>query len=182
MRVIDREQAKTVAGFNSTTRANARLLALTHGKYLHRFFWGSVGGARKALYSMSPRGAELAGVPYRRPRHGQDQVLAVDSLSAHQLEVNEIYCTVKYRPLPDGAKLVFKNRLTARSFRTDTPRLKVKPDCYRSLSKWIALLKASRYGGEKCKRISNTPPRAFSPESSMHHRFGSWWSRPPSPE
>ena len=29
MRVIDREQAKCVAGFGSTTRANNRLLALT---------------------------------------------------------------------------------------------------------------------------------------------------------
>jgi hypothetical protein len=106
MRVIDREQAKIVAGFGSTTRANARLLALTQAGFLHRFFWGTVGGARKSLYSLSLRGATLAGVPYRRPRRGQDQVIAVDSLAAHQLEINEIYCTFKYRPLPGSAQFI----------------------------------------------------------------------------
>jgi hypothetical protein len=106
MRVIDREQAKLVAGFGSTTRANARLLALTQAGFLHRFFWGSVGGARRSMYSLSPRGAAEAGVPYRRPRRGQGQVLAMDSFSAHQLEVNQIYCTLKYRSVPDGAKFI----------------------------------------------------------------------------
>jgi hypothetical protein len=106
MRVIDREQAKVVAGFGSTTRANARLLALVQAGYLRRFFWGTVGGARKSLYSLSPLGAELAGVPYRRPRHGKDEVLATDAFSAHQLEVNEIYCTLRYHPLPPQAKFI----------------------------------------------------------------------------
>lgn len=106
MRVIDREQAKIVARFGSTTRVNARLLALTDAGYLHRFFWGTVGGARKSLYSLSARGAALAGVPHRRPRSAKDQVLATDSFSAHQLEVNEIYCTLKYQPLPNGAKFL----------------------------------------------------------------------------
>ena len=95
MRVIDREQAKVVAGFGSTTRANARLLALTRARFLHRFFWGTVGGARRSLYSLSAHGAAQAGVPYRRPRRGQGEVLATDSFSAHQLEVNEMYCTLK---------------------------------------------------------------------------------------
>ncbi|HEY3826225.1 MAG TPA: hypothetical protein VGL82_16780 [Bryobacteraceae bacterium] len=63
MRVVDREQAKIVAGFRSTTRANTRLLGLTELGYLHRFFWGSVGGARKGLYALSAKGAALAGVP-----------------------------------------------------------------------------------------------------------------------
>ena len=40
MRVIDREQAKTIAGFGSTTRVNARLLALVRAGLLRRFlFW-----------------------------------------------------------------------------------------------------------------------------------------------
>jgi hypothetical protein len=101
MRVIDREQAKVVAGFHSTTRANARLLALTNAGFLRRFFWGSVGGARKALYALSLRGAQIAGVSYRRPRRGQNQVLAADSLAAHQLGINEIYCVLKYPLVPD---------------------------------------------------------------------------------
>lgn len=106
MRVVDREQAKLVGGFGSTTRVNTRLLALAQAGYLRRFFWGTVGGARKALYSLSERGADAAGVPHRRPRRGQNETLAVDSRSAHQLEVNEVYCILKYRPLPDGARFV----------------------------------------------------------------------------
>jgi hypothetical protein len=106
MRVIDREQAKVVAKFGSTTRANARLLMLSQAGYLRRFFWGSVGGARKALYALSPRGAEIAGVPDRGPRRHRDHVLAADYFSMHQLSVNELYCTLKYRPLPSGVNFV----------------------------------------------------------------------------
>jgi hypothetical protein len=107
MRVIDREQAKVVAGFHSTTRANARLLALTKAGFLRRFFWGSVGGARKALYALSLRGAQIAGVPYRRPRRGQNQILAADSLAAHQLGMNEIYCALKYPLVLDHCAVKF---------------------------------------------------------------------------
>ncbi len=107
MQVIDREQAKVIAGFTSTTRANARLLALTQAGYLRRFFWGTVGGARKALYALSPQGAAVAGVPYRGPRRARDQVLAMDLFTLHQLETNELYCMLKYRPVPnDHVKLI----------------------------------------------------------------------------
>jgi len=106
LRIVDREQAKIVAGFGSTTRANARLLALTKARFLHRFFWGTVGGARRALYSLSSRGAALAGVPYRRPRRGQGQVLAMDSWSAHQLEVNDVYLILKFQPFPTDSRFI----------------------------------------------------------------------------
>jgi hypothetical protein len=106
MRVIDREQAKIVAGFRSTTRANARLLALKQAGFLRRFFWGGIGGARKALYALSPRGADVVGVPDRGPRRGRDQVLAADFFSMHQLQVNEMYCTLKYASLPNEARFV----------------------------------------------------------------------------
>ena len=43
MRVIDREQAKQAAGFTSTSRVNARLLALTGAGLLRRFFIGTIG-------------------------------------------------------------------------------------------------------------------------------------------
>src|SRR6202044_313971 len=102
-RVIDREQAKLVAAFGSTTRANARLLALTNAGFLRRFFWGEVGGARKALYALSPRGANVVGAPDRGPRRSRGQVLAADFFSMHQLRVNDLYCTLKCRPLPTDA-------------------------------------------------------------------------------
>ena len=100
MRVFDREQAKCIAGFGSTTRANSRLLLLTRTSFLRRFFLGTVGGARKALYALSPKGAALVGVPYRGPRRATDQTLAGDFFTAHQLRINDVYCLVKYRPIP----------------------------------------------------------------------------------
>jgi hypothetical protein len=100
MRVIDREQAKCVAGFGSTTRANNRLLLLTRTGFLKRFFLGTVGGARKALYAVSPKGAALAGAPYRGSGRTGDHTLAVDLFATHQLSINQVYCLVKYRPIP----------------------------------------------------------------------------------
>src|ERR1035441_3823400 len=98
MRVIDREQAKVVAGFTSTTRANARLLALTRAGLLRRFFLGTTGAGQKALYALSAKGAQLVGVPLRAPRRRMDETLLADYVVQHQLIVNEIYCAVKYRP------------------------------------------------------------------------------------
>jgi hypothetical protein len=95
MRVVDREQAKTVAGFGSTSRANARLLALTRAGLLRRFFLGS-GGGRKALYALSPKGAQVVGVSAHGPRRPLDALLVADYFVGHQLAVNEFYCAVKY--------------------------------------------------------------------------------------
>ncbi len=99
MRVVDREQAKIVAGFGSTSRANVRLLALTRAGMLRRFFLGS-GGGRKALYVLSSKGAQAAQVPCRGPRRPQDAVLVADYFVGHQLAVNAIYCTLKYGVIP----------------------------------------------------------------------------------
>src|SRR5579863_3232566 len=74
MRVIDREQAKCVAGFGSTTRANDRLLGLTRAGLLRRFFLGTKAGGKKAIYALSPNGAKLVDVPLRRPRRKQNEV------------------------------------------------------------------------------------------------------------
>jgi hypothetical protein len=100
MRIVDREQAKCVAGFGSTTRANTRLLALTNARLLRRFFLGTTASGRKVLYSMSKRGADLVEVPYRGLRRGSDETLITDFFVTHQLLVNEIFCTAKYRPIP----------------------------------------------------------------------------------
>ena len=100
MRIADREQVKYVGGFHSTTRVNARLLALTRAKLLRRFFIGTTHGTRKALYSLSPSGAELVQVPYRGLRRGSDEMLVADFFVAHQLRINDLYCLLKYRPIP----------------------------------------------------------------------------------
>lgn len=122
LRVVDREQAKLVAGFHSTTRANARLLALTRAGLLRRCFLGS-GGGRKALYILSAKGAQLAGVPCRGPRRRNDEMLTTDYFIQHQLTINDLYCSLKhgtppvphvifrrwlafYRPLASGLSLI----------------------------------------------------------------------------
>jgi len=95
MRIIDREQAKIVAGFSSTTRANARLLALVRAGLLRRFFLGTTIAGRKALYALSRKGAELVSVPYRGPRLPNNETFVSNSFVYHQLAINEIYCALK---------------------------------------------------------------------------------------
>jgi hypothetical protein len=99
MRVIDREQAKVVAGFGSTTRANTRLLRLTRAGVLKRMFIGTIGSGQKAIYTISGKGqalveARLPGLPFR-PTHN----LVASPFLLHQLKINEIYLTVKHRAI-----------------------------------------------------------------------------------
>jgi len=77
----------------------SRLLALTRAGLLRRFFLGS-GGGRKALYALSPKGAQAVGVPCRGPRRPQGALLVADNFVQHQLTVNSIYCTLKYGTIP----------------------------------------------------------------------------------
>jgi hypothetical protein len=49
---------------------------------------------------LSQKGAYLVDVPYRGPRRRQDEVLVADYYIAHQLAINEIYCTLKYKAVP----------------------------------------------------------------------------------
>lgn len=100
MRVIDREQAKLIGPFSSTTRANARMLGATKAGLLRRFFIGTNAVGRKALYTLTPKGARVVGSRYQGLQRNQDQFLVGDYFVSHQLAVNEIFCTVKYRPIP----------------------------------------------------------------------------------
>ena len=95
LRIIDREQAKTIAGFGSTPRVNSRLLALTRAGLLRRFFLGTTAGGTKALYAVSREGAELAGIPHRGLRRRNNEMLVADSFVHHQLAVNDFYCNLK---------------------------------------------------------------------------------------
>lgn len=98
--VVDREQAKVVAGFHSTTRVNVRLLALTEAGLLKRFFLGTIGGARKALYALAPAGANLVQVPLRGPRRRHDETLVTDFFVMHQLRTNEVMLAARYGNAP----------------------------------------------------------------------------------
>ncbi len=96
MRVIDREQAKTVAGFGSTTRANTRLLALTQGGYLRRDFVGTIIGGRKAVYRLSRKAVAAIQTATDNTGKGSYSELFLE----HQMQVNEVYLSVKHRPIP----------------------------------------------------------------------------------
>jgi len=127
MRVIDREQAKTVAGFCSTTRANARLLALTRAGMLRRFFLATKGAGQKGLYSLSQKAAVLFDVPYRGLRRREDETLVADVFVTHQLAINDIYCQLKYQPIPIP-KIMFKRWLAF--YETLTANHRLIPDGY----------------------------------------------------
>jgi hypothetical protein len=99
MKVIDREQAKTVAGFGSTTRANTRLLALTNTGYLRRFFVGTISGGRKAVYRLSVKGVGMVAAESDVPRTAGKNSYS-ELFLEHQMQVNEVYISVKHKPIP----------------------------------------------------------------------------------
>jgi hypothetical protein len=127
MRVVDREQAKIVAGFGSTTRVNTRLLALTRAGLLRRFFLGS----RKSIYALSEKGAQLALVPMRGPRRRQDETLVADFFIEHQLAVNGIYCALKYGAI-HVAGVTFRRWLPF--YEPISPAVRLIPDGYVELA------------------------------------------------
>lgn len=101
MRIVDRETAKVVAGFGSTTRANTRLLMLARAGLLRRFFVGSVAFGRKAVYTLSPKGAELVPAQFPGIQRPAGRLVVGDRFVEHQSLVNEVYVAAKHRPAPD---------------------------------------------------------------------------------
>lgn len=136
--VADHSQTMIVAGFGSVSRANRRLRQLTRAGFLRRFFLGS-GGGRKALYSLSEKGAHAGRVPARGLRRPQGAILSADYFVEHQLQVNSIYCRVKFGSIPvEGISF---HRWIA-FHESIAPELKLKPDGYvefRSSSEAVAL-------------------------------------------
>lgn len=126
LRVADREQLKIAAGFGSTTRINARLLALCRAGLLRRFFLGS-GGGRRALYALSEKGAQLAGVPCRGPRRPQNATLVADFFVQHQLALNAVYCDLKFGAIP-AQRVRFVNWLSF--YEPLATNLRLIPDGY----------------------------------------------------
>jgi hypothetical protein len=100
MRVIDRQQAKWIGGFGSTTRVNARLLGLTRAGLLRRFFIGTEVRGMKALYTLTREGEKLGGGTQPGLRRRGNEVLVADRFVHHQLHINDIHCLLKYRPIP----------------------------------------------------------------------------------
>lgn len=106
MRIIDRELAKVVAGFGSTTRANTRLLKLTRAGLLNRFFVGSIAAGRKAIYTLSKSGNRVAGTERAPISRSHGKTLVGDLYVDHQMHINQIYCAIKFRPLPASTRFI----------------------------------------------------------------------------
>ena len=102
MRLIDREMAKIVAGFRSTRRANARLLQMTRAGLLRRFFVGTIGAGRKAVYTLSPKGAELVSARFGGINRPEGKLVTGDRFVEHQTGINEVYLAIKYLRVPNS--------------------------------------------------------------------------------
>jgi hypothetical protein len=126
MTIANREQVKIACQFGSTTRVNARLLALVRANLLRRFFRGSGAGAQ-AVYALSQKGADLVGVPLRGPRRRQNEVLVADFFVEHQLAINNLYCALKFQKI--SARGVEFGRWMS-FHETVAPALRLIPDGY----------------------------------------------------
>ena len=136
--VADREQVRIACGFGSTTRVNARLLALTEVGILRRFFLG-FGAGRKAVYSLSKKGARLVDMPLRGPRRRQNETLVADYGVDHQLAINDVHCSLAFRPI-SGAGVTFRRWLQFHE--TVVPSLRLIPDGYVELETSSGILAA----------------------------------------
>ncbi len=127
LRIIDREQAKLVGGFRSTTRVNARLLALCRAGLLKRYLLGTNGAGQKAIYGISRRGAQFVDAHYRGLQRRADEPIIADLFVQHQLMVNDIFCLLKYTPVfPPGVEF----RRWLHFFEPVVPEIRLIPDGY----------------------------------------------------
>jgi hypothetical protein len=104
LRVIDREQARAIGNFNSATRLNYRLAALRSLGLLKQFFVGLGPGTRKGVFSLTRKGAQVAGVVYRRTRFASDATIGFDPFLIHRIAVGDVYIAVMQKSLPEGVR------------------------------------------------------------------------------
>jgi hypothetical protein len=120
LKVFDREQAQACAGIRTVSKASTRLSRLvTHG-LLKRFFISTERGGRKALYTMTRKGASVAGIAFTGLNRTSDQLLVGELFVRHQLHINDLYLGLKYKPIPvEGVQfrrwMVLKARLSPAS-------------------------------------------------------------------
>ena len=100
LKVFDREQAQVAAPFTSVTRANTRLPLLVKQGLLSRFYLASENGGKKSLYTLTAKGAALAGVADTGIERRKNSILVADLFVIHQLHINDVYLTLKFNPIP----------------------------------------------------------------------------------
>ena len=130
MRTIDREMTKVVAGYGTTTQVNIRLLELTNAGLLRRFFVGTTGSGRKAVYTLSTKGVNMVAAQLGGINRPEGKLVTGDRFVEHQTAINEIYLAVKYKPLPIGTHFarwhIFRQSVSE--------AIKITPDAYFEIS------------------------------------------------
>ncbi len=107
MRIMDRDAARIIGRFVTIRRANRRLLLLTRAGLLRRFFVGSVAHGRKAVYTLSAKGAALVNAKLGGIQRPFGRLVVGDAFVEHQSGINEIYLALRYRPIPlTGVRLL----------------------------------------------------------------------------
>ncbi len=131
MRVMDRELARLAGGFTDCNRiVNSRLLKLVRAGLLNRFFVGTTGAGRKAIYALSRKGADLLGSQPRLVSRRFGQTVVSDLFIEHQLQLNLIGAALKYRPLRVGVWL----QTWQTPFKAVTAGIPLIPDAYFELA------------------------------------------------
>lgn len=132
-RLLDREQIQALLNFGSVTRANDRLSRLATSGFLLRYFLGTKAGGRKALYSLSRRGADsIALKKVWRLQRSKDELLVGEVFVEHQLAVN--WCWVSMQREPEGKLIRF-----VRFYQPIARELSLIPDGYAELTRQGAI-------------------------------------------
>jgi hypothetical protein len=100
MRIMDRDAARIIGGFVTIRRTNRRLFLLTRAGLLRRFFVGSVAHGRKAVYTLSAKGAALVSAKLGGIQRPSGRLVVGDAFVEHQSGINQVYLALKYGPTP----------------------------------------------------------------------------------
>jgi hypothetical protein len=127
LRVIDREQARLVAGLRSITRANTRLLMLVRGGYLRHVAVGTVKGGHRYLYVLTRQGAAAVQRPFITVPLKTHAVIAGQPFLEHQLRLNALYLRLWHHPIPVPNVTLDRWRTFTKPLASDVPLI---PDAY----------------------------------------------------
>jgi hypothetical protein len=127
MRIIDHEMALRIGGFGVLRRTSWRLLGMTRAGLLRRFFVGTIGSGRKAVYTLSPKGAELVSARLAGIIRPEGKLVTGDRFVEHQTGINEVYLAVKYPRFPNSVNRFIRWHTFRHSI---SDSIKLTPDGY----------------------------------------------------
>jgi len=124
--LVSSEQVKVLSGFGSMRRSNDRTHRLVMAGYLRRCFIGTISGGKRSVFALAPKAAALLGIPARPVSFRNNDLVTSDQFIRHQLEINEVYLSVRYRELPPHIRFLRWRRFTV----TLSETIRLIPDGY----------------------------------------------------